>query len=76
MRLFLQAFIQVFLVSVNTYFIAQVQYAGVLIAAFGISYVWSHNVKKVAFGSEIMRIIYASGAACGAVAGVWVAQMF
>ena len=38
MKLFLTAFMQVFLVSANTYFIAETFYPGIAIAGFGISY--------------------------------------
>lgn len=64
-------FIQVYFVAVNTYFIANELYLGVLIAAFMISLVWSFNVKKVAFGSTTDRIVYAFGATCGSLVGLW-----
>lgn len=63
LRLPLTGFVQVYFVSVNTYFLAHEIYAGVLIAAFIISLVWSFNVKKVAFGTWPDRLMYAGGAA-------------
>lgn len=63
LRLPLTGFVQVYFVSVNTYFLAHEMYAGVLIAAFIISLVWSFNVKKVAFGTWTDRLMYAGGAA-------------
>lgn len=69
--LFSTGFIQVYFVSVNTYFIANEMYLGVLIAAFMISLIWSFNVKKVAFGSISDRFMYAFGATFGSFAGLW-----
>lgn len=69
LQLALTGFVQVFFVSVNTYFIARDFEAGILIAAFLISYIWSINVKKVAFGTQGDRISYATGAALGSYAG-------
>jgi hypothetical protein len=76
MKLFLTGFAQVFFVSINTYFLAHEMYLGVLVAAFMISLIWSFNVKKVAFGTNIDRVVYAAGATFGSVAGLWVGTMF
>lgn len=76
MKLFLTGFAQVFFVSINTYFLAHEMYLGVLVAAFMISLIWSFNVKKVAFGTNIDRVVYAAGATYGSVAGLWVGTMF
>ncbi|MBN1340730.1 MAG: hypothetical protein JXA03_15480 [Bacteroidales bacterium] len=64
-------FVQVFFVAINTYLIAKEVYAGVLVAAFLISLVWSFNVKRIAFGSVSDRLAYAVGAAIGSVAGLF-----
>lgn len=69
--LFVTGFVQVYFVSINTYFIAKELYAGVLFAAFMISLIWSFNVKKVAFGSNSDRITYATGAAIGSFIGLY-----
>ena len=69
--LFSTGFIQVYFVAVNTYFIANEMYLGVLIAAFMISWIWSFNVKKIAFGSTADRVVYALGATCGSLVGLW-----
>ena len=61
-KLFTTGFTQVFLVVLNTYFITREFLLGILACGFLISFVWSHNVKKVAFGSEWDRIIYSLGA--------------
>ena len=69
--LFITGFIQVYFVSINTYFLAKEMYIGVLFAAFMISLIWSFNVKKVAFGTLSDRIIYSLGATCGSLFGLW-----
>ena len=74
--LFTTGFTQVFLVVLNTYFITREFLFGIIVCGFLISFIWSHNVKKVAFGSEWDRIVYASGAMTGSVAafyfGKWI----
>lgn len=69
--LFITGFTQVFFVSLNTYFLAKEIYIGVFISAFIISLIWSFNVKKVAFGHNLDRVIYAIGASSGAIFGLW-----
>lgn len=73
--LFLSGFLQVSLVAVNTYFISQREYLGVLVASFAISFVWSLNVKKIAFGDIKDRLVYASGAAAGGAFGLYVGEL-
>jgi hypothetical protein len=75
LKLFSTAFLQVFLVSANTYFISQVTWIGIAICGFWISYLWTINVQKVTFGNIIDRIIYASGAMCGGLCGVLISMM-
>lgn len=70
MRLFFTGFLQVFLVVINTWLITQKSFLGVFFVGFGISYIWSGNVKKVAFGGQKDRIIYSLGAATGGVTGL------
>ena len=66
-KLVTTGFTQVFLVVLNTYFITREFLFGILACGFLISFVWSHNVKKVAFGSEWDRIIYSLGAMTGSI---------
>jgi hypothetical protein len=75
-RLFSTGFLQVFFVAINTIFLANQYYLGVVFASFAISLIWSFNVKKVAFGSMRDRLIYAIGAMTGSVAGLFVSQWF
>lgn len=72
--LFLTGFVQVLLVGVNTWQIAHEKWAGAFIVGFLISYVWSWNVKKVAFGSHTARIVYALGAGLGTLVGLGLAR--
>lgn len=74
MKLFLTGFAQVFLVTVQTYFISKSFYLGVFVGGFLISLVWSWNVKKIAFGNRVDRVIYSFGAATGAVIGLILSQ--
>jgi K+ transporter len=68
--LMITGFIQVYFVSINTCFLAKGMYAPVLLAAFMISWIWTFNVKSVAFGTHIDRLIYATGAALGSISGL------
>ena len=74
MKLFFTGFLQVFFVAINTYFIANKMMVGTLMAGFVISFVWSFNVKKVAFGTINDRIIYALGAGVGSLCGLLVSM--
>jgi len=74
--LFTTGFLQVSLVVFNTYCIGRDWIPGIIICSFGISYFWSHNVKKVAFGTETHRIIYALGALAGGLFGYYLGKLF
>ena len=74
-NLFFSGFIQVGLVSANVYFISHKLWIPLLVTGFLISYIWSHNVKKVVFGSERDRIIYSSGACLGGLTGVIISNL-
>ena len=65
--LFATGFSQVFLVVLNTRFIAKEFLLGIIACGFLISFIWSHNVKKVAFGSELDRAVYSLGAMTGSI---------
>jgi hypothetical protein len=72
--LFLTAFLQVSLVSMNVVFISQKSLIPMLITGFGISLLWTLNVKRVAFGEWRERIIYSSGAMIGTGFGYYFAN--
>ena len=63
--LFLTALIQVSLVSANVIFISRGMIVPMLVTGFAISFVWTLNVKKAAFGRMRERFIYAGGAMAG-----------
>lgn len=76
MKLFLTAFIQVSLVTIQTWFIAKEMLVPIFLVGFGISFVWTLNVKSVAFGGNKDRLIYAFGAACGALTAMLISKLF
>lgn len=75
MKLFITAFIQVFLVSMNAYFISRLYWIGIAFAGFGISFFWSINVKKIAFSGVRERLIYCFGATIGGLIGVYLGSL-
>ena len=74
LKLFTTGFVQVFCVAVNTYFLSKSCFVGVFICGFMISFIWSWNVKKVAFGTMKDRIAYASGAGFGSLIGLVISK--
>lgn len=72
--LFITAFIQVFLVTANTFFISRLAYIGIALSSFLISYLWTLNVKRVSLGGHTERIIYSLGAMIGGVFGVIISE--
>lgn len=74
-RLFITAFFQVFLVSANTYFISRVAWLGIAACGFGISYLWTLNVKRISAGNALERTVYAVGAMVGGLLGVLTSKM-
>lgn len=74
-RLFITAFLQEALIlSGNTYFISKMVWVGVAACGFGISYLWTLNVKKVA-DTKAERLAYSSGAMLGGVFGLGVSYL-
>lgn len=71
MRIFIQGFIQVFLVSLNTVFIARSNYCMMFLTSFCLSYVWTMNVKKISISLFYDRFLYSIGAASGCLFGVF-----
>lgn len=64
-RLFLAGFIQLILVTTQVWFISNNIILGACITSFLISFVWCHNVKKIAFGGIKDVLTYSSGASSG-----------
>ena len=73
--LFATAFVQVALVSLNTVLLASGRTGLSIGVAFMISYVWTFNVKRAAFGSQGEKLIYSAGAASGAAVGLYIAGL-
>lgn len=67
--LFITALLQVTCVAMNVVFIANNKIILLLITGFLISFIWSFNVKKIAFGSIVDRTTYATGAMVGTYIG-------
>jgi len=76
LKLLLTGFVQVALVSCNTYQIAHKQWVGIFVVGFLISLVWSWNIRRVCFGSFMDRLLYCSGAAIGSVMGCLAADLW
>ena len=75
MRLFLTAFLQVLFVSANTYFLSKVNWIGVAICGYSISWLWTSNVRKVSVATTKERIIYSTGAMVGGLTGLLIATL-
>ena len=75
MKLFTTGFLQVCFVVINTYFISKGYLLGIIICGFIISFIWSHNVKKIAFGSEYDRFIYSLGAMSGSLVAYFLGKI-
>jgi len=73
--IFSTGFAQVFLVATNTYFISRTTWTGIAVCGFGISYLWTINVRKVSIGAKSEQIVYATGAMLGGLSGVLVAKI-
>ena len=72
--IFSTGFAQVFLVAANTYFISRTTWVGIGVCGFGISYLWTINVRKVSIGTKSEQIVYATGAMFGGLCGVCFAK--
>lgn len=73
--IFITGFAQVFLVSANTYFISRTTWPGIAVCGFGISYLWTFNVRRVTIGTRAEQIVYSIGAMLGGLTGVMMAKM-
>jgi hypothetical protein len=76
LKIFLTAFCQVALISINTYLITHLIWIGIFFVSFAISLLWAYNVSKVALSRKIDKLIYAFGAGCGAITGLIILQYF
>jgi hypothetical protein len=76
LKLFATAFFAVFLTTANTYFVSRVAWIGIGVCCFGISYLWTLNVRRISASSNIERIVYSTGAMLGGLLGVYVSKFF
>lgn len=75
-KLFITGFLQVFFVVANTYFVSKGFWIGVLACGFLISFIWSFNVKKIAFGEMKDRLVYSAGACAGSGFAILISKLF
>jgi hypothetical protein len=73
MKLFATSYVQVLLITAQTYFISKEYF--ILIGMFGflISFVWCFNVQRISISKTKDKIIYSTGASCGAITGILIA---
>ena len=71
-QLFRTGFMYVFLLSANTYCIANLFWIGIAVFSFLISFLWTVNVKSVSVSTFKERLFYATGAMFGGIAGILV----
>jgi hypothetical protein len=76
LSIFSTGFLQVSLVSAQTWLISQGAIPGVFVVGFFISLVWTINVKRVSIGNWSDRLLYSVGAGVGAVVGLLIAKLF
>jgi len=74
LKIFLAGFLQVVLISINTWQLAHEKVIGAFIVAFLISMVWATNVRRIALGDTWDKFFYALGAAIGAVVGIYISK--
>lgn len=71
---FLSGFLQVFLVTATTFFVANGLLPAATVTSFFISLVWTFNVRH-ALGDWPTRLVYCTGAATGTAIGFLSAQL-
>jgi hypothetical protein len=76
MKLFITGFLQVALVTFQTWIIAHNKLILIFPVGFMISFIWSFNIKKVCFGNMRDRIIYSTGAGTGAIISILLSNIF
>lgn len=75
-KIFLTSFLQISLVAINTYLIQHLMWLGIFIVSFLISLLWAFNVAKISMSSRKEKFIYALGAGCGAITGLFILKLF
>lgn len=75
-KILFTAYIQVFFVCININFIASGNLIKTFLSSFFINLLWTINIKKMAFGNNYDRLIYAIGAATGSASGLIILNYF
>jgi len=75
MKLFFTALVQMILVGAQTIFVLRLFWPGIIIGSFGISFIWTYNVKRIAFATIKDRLVYSFGATTGVIIGVSLAHL-
>ena len=73
--LFVTGYVQVVLITVNTWQITNGKYLSALPVAFAISFLWTLNVRQIAFGKIWERVIYSGGAMAGCMSGMLLSRL-
>lgn len=76
MRNFGLAWLQVTLISLNTWQIANKKIVGALIVGFLISLVWTFNVQDISKSTLHVKMLYALGAMLGTATGLVLTFIF
>lgn len=76
LRLAWTGFLQVIFVSMNTIYVSRGAWLAMVATSFCISFLWSGNVKRIAFGDVVDRYVYAFGACIGCGLGAFLARTF
>jgi hypothetical protein len=76
MRNFGLAWLQVTLISLNTWQIANKKIVGALIVGFLISLVWTFNVQDISKSNLYVKMLYALGAMLGTATGLVLTFIF
>jgi hypothetical protein len=74
-KVFLIGWLQVALVVLSTWQIANEEFVGAVVVGFGISLVWTMNVRVAAFGSWGQRLTYCLGASFGTMTGLGLSKI-
>lgn len=75
MKNFFLAWIQVSLICLNTWQIANSKFFGALFVGFLISLVWTFNVQDISRSALPQKIIYSLGAMVGTGTGMFIASI-
>ena len=72
---FFYAHIQVALICLNTWQVANAKILGAVVVGFLISLVWCFNAQRAAFSNLSDKIVYSAGASLGTASGIVLSQI-